>query len=112
MDLDTTTHGQTLLITVRNARIDSASALAFKDGMRAATQQGPERVLLDLGGVDFIDSSGLGAVVACMKQLDPGQRLDLVALTPTVAKVFQLTRMNTLFAIHPDLETALTANAA
>ncbi len=52
---------------------------------------GDSRVILDLSSVKFIDSSGLGAIVAAMKQLGSGRRLDLAGLTPVVEKVFRLT---------------------
>ena len=46
---------------------------------------------------------GWGAVVAAMKALGPGRKLELAALTPTVEKVFRLTRMDTVFTIHKSL---------
>lgn len=96
----------TLLIEVQESRIDAAVAIQFKDRMRALTEDAPARVVLDLGQVDFLDSSGLGAVVAAMKQLGNDRRLELAALTPTVEKVFRLTRMDTIFTIHDTAESA------
>lgn len=68
----------------------------------------PERVVLDLSDVTFLDSSGLGALVAAMKLIAP-QRLDLAGLTPNVARVFRLTRMDTVFVIHPTAAEAAGA---
>lgn len=109
MRLETETVGQTLLIRVCEARIDAASAVQFKDAFRDAVADGPARVVLDLGQVDFLDSSGLGAVVAAMKLLAPERRLDLAALNGMVDKVFRLTRMDTIFPIYPDVATAMGA---
>jgi len=81
-------------------RIDAAVAIQFKDRMRALTDTGPALVLLDLSRVGFLDSSGLGAVVAAFKQAGPERRLELAGLTPTVEKVFKLTRMDSVFTIH------------
>jgi anti-sigma B factor antagonist len=89
-----------IVVRVAAARIDAASAIAFKDGMKALTDACEGRVLLDLAEVGFIDSSGLGAIVASMKQLGAGRRLELASLTPPVAKVFRLTRLDTVFPIH------------
>ncbi len=89
-----------LLIRVDHARIDTAGAVQFKDQMRELTASAPDRILLDLEQVGFVDSSGLGAFVASMKQLKTGQVLELASLTPTVDKVFRLTRMDTVFTIH------------
>ncbi len=102
----------TRLIEVAEERIDAAVAIRFKDQMRALTCDGPERVVLDLSRVNFLDSSGLGAVVGAMKQVGQGRRLELAGLTPTVQKVFKLTRMDSVFTIHPDAQTALGGGLA
>jgi len=96
------------IVTVGEPRIDAAVAIQFKDAMRLLTEGGPARVVLDLSNVAFLDSSGLGAVVAAMKQAGPGSTLELAGLTPTVEKVFHLTRMDTVFAIHPDVSAVIT----
>lgn len=96
-----------LVLTVPDDRIDATVALQFKESMRQATVKAQARIVLDLRNVSFVDSSGLGAIVGSMKQLPPNKTLDLSGLTPTVEKVFQLTRMDTIFKIYPDLDTAL-----
>lgn len=95
-----------LLVQVRDARIDAAGAIDFKDQMRDLVAGHAGRVVLDLSAVGFIDSSGLGAVVAVRKSLGPDRPLELAGLTPAVEKVFRLTRMDTVFVIHPDLSGA------
>lgn len=104
MDLESRQSGGYHLITVNAPRIDAAQAIAFKDAMRRVTAEGGDHHILDLGQVQFIDSSGLGAIVASLKQMGPGRSLDLACLTPDVAKVFRLTRMDSIFAIHATLE--------
>lgn len=88
------------VIRVDEDRIDAAVAIQFKDRMRDMTSEAPGRVILDLGQVGFVDSSGLGAIVAVMKFLAPARKLELAALTPNVGKVFHMTRMDSVFAIH------------
>ena len=93
--------GEALVARVREPRIDAAVAIRFKDRMRdLLSAHGAGRIVLDLAHVDFLDSSGLGAVVAVMKMAGPDRRLELAGLTPTVAKVFRLTRMDQVFTIH------------
>lgn len=94
------------LITVKEDRIDAAVAIQFKDKMRELTEEGPMRVLLDLSRVSFLDSSGIGAVVAAKKQLGPDRALELASLTPAVEKVFRLTRLDSVFTIYADVATA------
>lgn len=92
-----------LIVRVQQARLDAAIAIEFKEEMRKATSacSAASPVVLDLAQVTFLDSSGLGAVVAVMKLLAPERRLELAGLTPAVEKVFRLTRMDRVFVIHP-----------
>lgn len=108
MSLTSTLINGVKIITVAASRIDAAMAIQFKEDMRTETKGGPDRVILDLSGVDFVDSSGLGAIVASLKQMGAGRRLDLAGLTPTVDKVFQLTRMDTVFNLFPSLDEAIS----
>ncbi|MDJ0826582.1 MAG: STAS domain-containing protein [Rhodobacter sp.] len=103
--------GEAVLVTVEEPRIDAAVAIQFKDRLRELAGEGPGRVVLDLGQVEFLDSSGLGAVVAAMKQLGANRKLELAALTPTVEKVFRLTRMDTVFTIHAQAADAMAGLA-
>jgi anti-sigma B factor antagonist len=106
MDLVTERCDDALLVRAGGSRIDAAGAIQFKEAMRAAVDGAEPRVILDLSSVEFLDSSGLGAVVAVMKLLAPGRQLELAGLTPAVAKVFRLTRMDTVFTIHPQVPDA------
>jgi anti-sigma B factor antagonist len=97
-----------LVIRALQDRIDAAGAIQFKDRMRDLTRDSPaQRVVLDMSQVAFLDSSGLGAVVAVLKALAPERKLELSGLTPTVQKVFRLTRMDTIFTIHDVLPDGL-----
>lgn len=103
MELMAEQRGDVLVINALHDRIDAACAIQFKDRMRELAQTVTKRVVLDLSRVNFLDSSGLGAVVASMKALGPERKLELSGLTPTVQKVFRLTRMDTVFTIHDSL---------
>lgn len=102
MKLETRVNNTLVVIIVASARIDAAAALDFKDSVIAQDIGGARRVVLDLSAVTFMDSSGLGAVVSLMKHFAPGVRLELAGLTPLVAKVFRLTRMDQVFVIHDE----------
>ena len=97
-----------MVVTAHMAHIDAAVAIQFEDEIRAEIDDTAQYVILDLAEVDLIYSSGLGAIVASMKQLKGDKKLDLAGLTPTVAKVFQLTRMDTVLKIHTSVDKALS----
>ncbi len=103
--------GDLLIARILEDRIDAAGAIQFKDRMREVVRSPATRVMLDLSQVKFLDSSGLGAVVAVMKLLGPDRKLELAGLTPTVEKVFRLTRMDTVFTIHATAPAADLRNA-
>lgn len=111
MQMTAVEDGRTLVIEVQETRIDAAVAVQFKDRVRELSQHPAKRVILDLSQVEFLDSSGLGAVVGAMKQLGPDRSLDLAGLTPMVEKVFRMTRMDSVFAIYPDRATAVWGTA-
>jgi anti-sigma B factor antagonist len=109
MNISSRPEGDALILRVDEARVDAAVAIQFKGAVMEATKQAGSRVILDMSQVEFLDSSGLGAVVAVMKLLAPATQLELAGLTPIVAKVFRLTRMDQVFAIHATAEEALAA---
>jgi anti-sigma B factor antagonist len=97
------------VVTVDSNRIDAAVAIQFKDLLRAKMAPIEGRHILDLSNVEFVDSSGLGAIVAAMKMMEDNQTLELAGLNPGVAKVFSLTRMDTVFVIHSTVEEGVSA---
>ena len=111
MQLLAETRGDALVITALEDRIDAAGAIRFKERIRDAAAGGGARVVLDLSHVRFVDSSGLGAIVAVMKDLGPQRRLELAALSPNVQKVFRLTRMDSVFVIHAEAPAAVLRDA-
>lgn len=109
MDITTRQEGQATVISVGDSRIDAAVAIEFKEAVRQAADGAGSPVILDLSSVGFLDSSGLGAVVTVMKLLAPDRKLELAALTPPVAKVFRLTRMDSIFTIHDHVPRTVRA---
>jgi anti-sigma B factor antagonist len=109
MEIAISRHGAVTMARPVGARLDALAALGFKDQMQAVIEEAGQRVVLDLSEVMFLDSSGLGAVVAVRRFLRAGQVMELAALSGTVARVFRLTRMDTVFTIHAGVDDALRA---
>lgn len=91
-------------------RIDASVAIQFKDRFRDLVRDWTGPVILDLMNVTFLDSSGLGAVVAARKLLGEARQLELSGLNPAVDKVMRLTRMNQVFPIHKSVADALSTH--
>jgi len=107
MDLQKRHEGPYVVLTVSNDRIDAANAVHLKDAFSNAIAAEKGLIIMDLEAVSFMDSSGLGAMVASMKLLEDGRKLALCGLSPAVEKVFKLTRMFSVFDIHTDLASAV-----
>jgi anti-sigma B factor antagonist len=74
---------------------------------------GPRPVVLDLSGVEFMDSSGLGVLVGAHKEAAAlGGALVLAAPGPRVQKIFKITKLHKVFTVHETLEEAVTGLAA
>lgn len=110
MEISAVEQGNRLILRPEGVRIDAAVAIQFKDRMRERLRQPPPAVVLDLTGVEFIDSSGLGAIVAVMKMVGDGS-FALAGLSPAVARVFRLTRMDQVMTILPTVDGADSGDA-
>lgn len=109
MQLDREEREGSIIITVREPRLDAGMAVEFKDRFRALVGPEAQHAILDLSEVEFLDSSGLGALVTALKFMGEDRRLDLVGLQPLVVKVLTLTRMDRVFSIRPSVQDALAA---
>jgi len=88
-------------------RIDAATATEFKEKMSNWIGAGNKRIVLNLTEVDFIDSSGLGAIVSSLKKIGTEGDLVICAVKETVMSLFRLTRMNRVFDIFPSEDEAV-----
>ena len=111
MNITSASMNDAVVATLNDRRLDAAMAVRFKDAMRPIADEAEGRVILDMSAVEFMDSSGLGAIVALMKYLGPERPLDLASLQPAVDKVFRLTRMDGVFKIYPNVERAVGQTA-
>jgi anti-sigma B factor antagonist len=76
--------------------------------IRELVENGRRKILLDLGDVDYIDSSGIGEMVAAYTTVRNAQgELKLVHLTRRVHDILQITRLYTVFDVQGDEASAL-----
>jgi len=102
---DETAEGVTV-VTVRG-EVDVATAPTLKDQLASCGERGDRYLVVDLRGVPFLDSTGLGVLVgAAKRQRDNGGDLCLVATEPRVVKVFEITGLLEMLPIHGDIEAA------
>jgi anti-sigma B factor antagonist len=112
MKLQERIDGDALVAKVLDSRLDASSTPALKKRITALIGSGHHRIALDLSEVEFIDSSGLSALVSALRQLQGDGDLVLIGPRSTVLSMFKLTRLDRVFRIFPDQAQALTALGA
>jgi len=76
--------------------------------LTAMIEKKPESVVIDLSDVTYIDSAGLAALIQAMQKVeDYGGKFLLAGLQETVRSIFEISRLDQVFQIFPDADTAL-----
>jgi anti-sigma B factor antagonist len=101
MQLIVNTAGINTVVAVHANRLDASIAPQFKAEMMAILNQGAKHLVLDLGAVKLIDSSGLGTLVSVLKALNGEGGIVIRGASPSVLGLFKLTRMDRVFTIEP-----------
>lgn len=110
MNLETSPHGTDATVVRCDGRLTMVTAPALKTAVTAAVADGRPRVVVDLSGVGFIDSSGLGALVSGLKETrQAGGDLRIVGATAQVLTVLGLTNLDRVLHPYAQLEDAVRA---
>jgi anti-sigma B factor antagonist len=100
---------EAIIIRPLEKRLDSYMAEEFKDHMKSIVENGHKQIVLDMSDVEFVDSSGLGAIIATMIALRPQGRLMVCNVRDNVLSLFRLTRMDRVIPVMNNAEEALLA---
>ncbi len=99
MELENKVIENGIIVKPSAKRIDTSCSADFKGKMIDCINEGHNNIALDLSDVDFIDSSGLGAMISALKTIGNDGNLVLFGLKETVKSLFRLTRMDRIFKI-------------
>ncbi len=88
-------------------RLDASSTKDLKEKVNALTRENHTQLVIDMGAVDFIDSSGLGILVSSLRTVNKmGGDIKISALQDAVRAIFELTRLHRIFSIYDDAAAA------
>jgi len=105
--LKVNTYMDVAVVELREKALDASNSENFKKSM-AETLANFQKVIIDLSRVEFIDSSGCGALLSCLRQLgDRKGWLRLCGVQKNVLRLFELVRMNRIIDIFPTKEDAV-----
>ncbi len=88
--------------------IDLSTAAVFKETVYEVIESGKTDVVIDLNGLDFMDSTGLGVLVAALKKTSTeGGSIRLICGKRNIIKVFSITGLDKVFSIYDNLQRCL-----
>ncbi len=93
--------------------IDLHVSPVVTESLNAMIKKKPERIVIDLSRVTYIDSSGLAALILAMQEVEAyGGKFFLSGLQETLRLIFETSRLDRTFRIFPDVDAALAASEA
>ena len=109
MDIRTRVEGDVCIVELAGRLVLGDGDAVLRDEHRARLAAGERKLVFDLSRVPFMDSAGIGEVVACYKRTrQAGGDVKLV-LGPKVREVFAISRLQLVFDIHEDAAAAVQA---
>lgn len=90
--------------------IDLHCSPSVAESLKAAMADKPRRLLVDLTNVSYIDSSGLAVMLDAMRNVEfYGGKFYLIGMQEGLQPVFETSRLDQVFRIYPDADSALSA---
>ena len=100
-----------LVIDFRENNLDASNVREFKESVRTVVGE-HRKVVIDMSHVKFVDSSGLGGLISCLRLLNNRNGdLRLCNLSAAVRALFELMRMHRVFNIQPSIDDAIRSDA-
>ncbi|MFW5845569.1 MAG: STAS domain-containing protein [Planctomycetota bacterium] len=112
LDIRTEDHGPVCVISL-TGMLDGHTAPALERELHLLHEQGCRRMVMDLAGLTYIASAGVGIMINYFQQVSQdGGNLRIARPSPTVKEIFSLLGLETLLSIHTDLDEAIDGASA
>ncbi|CAN5527099.1 anti-sigma factor antagonist BldG [soil metagenome] len=110
LGLDVVARGEWAVVVV-TGEVDVATAPRLREQLVGLVTEGNHRIVVDLEGVDFLDSTGLGVLVGALKRVRTHDgELALVCTQSRILKVFEITGLTKVFPIHGTVDEAVAGS--
>jgi len=109
MKLEGRHEGNVLVTAVLDKRLDAGAVDDFKTKMAQYIADGESIIVLNLSNVEFVDSSGLGAIVGALKMMGDNGKMVICGAADSTMRMFKLTRMNKVFNMFESERDAIHA---
>ena len=99
--------GNVLVLLIDEKRLDAHKAPRLREEVISRIDGGRHLIVIDLSATEFMDSSGLGALVSCLKRMGPKGSIAVAGVKGSVDRLFSLTRMDRVFPLHATVDEAV-----
>ncbi len=107
MKLNQVKYNDVTVVTIKGDVLDASVVGDFKNEMTPILKS-EYHVVFDMSNVEFVDSSGVGAILSCLRTLNAeGGDLKICSLTKPVLALFELVRMHKIFDIFENKDLAV-----
>jgi anti-sigma B factor antagonist len=110
MKIDTRTVGDVYILDCSGKITLGEGTMTVRNTVREILNNGGKKIILNLNDVNYIDSSGIGALVSSYTTVtNAGGKLKLLNLTNKIQELLQITKLLTVFEAHNDEKAALAS---
>jgi anti-sigma B factor antagonist len=110
MRIDTRTNGNVTVLDIHGKITIGEGSVEMRNKIRELLGAGKKDILLNLGDVSYVDSSGIGELVSCYTTVtNQGGRLKLLNLTKKMHELLAITKLLTVFDAYDDERKAITS---
>jgi anti-sigma B factor antagonist len=110
MKLTSTMQKNTLVIELKGKIMGGPESTVFHDRLKEAISQGQKKVVIDLGGVEWMNSSGLGLLISGFTTLrNAGGEMKLARATDKIESLLVITKLNSVFETHSSVDEAVSS---
>ncbi|MBV9513695.1 MAG: STAS domain-containing protein [Mycobacteriaceae bacterium] len=102
-------HREGVAVLSVGGEIDLATAPSFEEAIDGALAEDPLALIIDLSEVTFLASAGLQLLVATHQRIGESAAFAVVAEGPATSRPMQLTKLDNVIALYPELDEALIA---
>ncbi len=107
LKVSTRSHADHAILTVVG-EIDLYTAPRLQAEFTRLLETGPDRVVIDMSGVEFCDSTGMNVLLSALKRMrERGGRLEVASPRPAVRKILQVTGLDSVFTVHDTIPAEL-----
>jgi anti-anti-sigma factor len=93
-------------------QLDAFSEPTFRKVLDKCVEEGPENLILDLSKIDFVDSSGIGALVQLVKKAQGVEGTVQLVTNARITQTVKLVRLEQFLSLQPSVDAALEKIAA